>query len=154
MDRTVVSRRQDIEVEAKRRTYERHKLEREEVRARMNKNYLVKTKTLESVKSEYKYSDELMSMERAVLSRAQYTEVSFKKIRDLVWKASWLKVNDREMDQLREDKESAHSIWLESIELEKYKGKVMIDIMNKKDILRKTSKSVAKEADGKISFRR
>ena len=33
------------------------------------------------------------------------------------------------MDQLVKDKQSARSIWRASIDLEKYKGKVMIDIM-------------------------
>ena len=71
----------------------------------------------------------LMSMERAVLSRSQYMEVEYKKIRDLFWEASRLHVNDREMDRLREDKESVYSIWRESVTLEEYKGKVMRDIM-------------------------
>ena len=91
------------------------------------KRNLFETKTLESVKSEYKYSDELKSMERAVLSRAQYMEVEHKKIRDLTWEAS-RKVSDLEMDRLREEKETVYSILSELETLEEYKGKVMKDI--------------------------
>ena len=96
---------------------------------KIKKRNLFGTKTLESVKSEFKYSDRLMSKERAVLSRTQYLEVSLEKIRGLWWRARWSEVNDREMDQLREDKESVYSIWRDSITLEEYKGKVMRDIM-------------------------
>ena len=55
-------------------------------------------------------------------------EVEYKKIRDLTWEASRLNVSDREMDQLREDKETVYSILSESVTLEKYKGKLMRDI--------------------------
>jgi hypothetical protein len=55
-------------------------------------------------------------------------QVAYLKIRDLVVKASWLNVNDWEMDQLREEKELVYNIWRESITLEEYKGKVMKDI--------------------------